>query len=176
MERVTLGDGAWIDLSREWLTGHAQVFDELVHGLPWRAERRMMYEREVAVPRLYAELGGGETSLTIIEVMRAALDSRYGCSFARTSFAFYRDGKDSVAWHGDTVAREMDEALVATISVGAPRRFFLKPVKRGRSMALSLGWGDLLVMGGTCQRTYRHAIPKVRKAGPRLSIMLRPIW
>ena len=176
MSRVVLADGAWIDLARGWLKGHEQVFEELSHGLAWRSERRVMYEKEVDVPRLYAELAEGETSLDVIERMRTALDSRYGCSFARTSFALYRDGDDSVAWHGDYVAREMNEAWVATISVGAPRRFLLRRTGGGRSMSLSLGWGDLLVMGGTCQRTYQHAIPKVHEAAPRISIMLRPHW
>jgi alkylated DNA repair dioxygenase AlkB len=83
---------------------------------------------------------------------------------------------DSVAWHGDYVAREMDRAIVATVSVGAPRRFLLRRKGGGKSIALSLGWGDLLVMGGTCQRTYQHAIPKVRRAEPRIAIMFRPDW
>ena len=176
LARVVLADGAWIDLARGWLSGHAQVFDELLQRLHWRAERRVMYEKEVDVPRLYAELADGEKAMAVIERMRSALDARYGCSFARTSFALYRDGNDSVAWHGDYVAREMSEAVVATISVGAPRRFLLRRAGGGRSIALSLGWGDLLVMGGTCQRTYQHAIPKVTQAEPRISIMLRPHW
>jgi alkylated DNA repair dioxygenase AlkB len=174
--RVYLADGAWIDLARGWLSGHAQVFEELLQRLHWRAERRMMYEKEVEVPRLYAELPAGAKSMAVIEQMRTALGARYGCSFARTSFALYRTGEDSVAWHGDYVAREMSEALVATISVGAPRRFLLRRTGRGRSIALTLGWGDLLVMGGTCQRTYQHAIPKVKQALPRISIMMRPNW
>src|SRR5689334_9540992 len=156
LERIVLADGAWIDLARGWLEGHAQVFEELLHGLPWRAERRVMYEKEVDVPRLYTELASDEKPLPVIERMRAALDAHYRCSFVRTSFALYRDGKDSVAWHGDYVAREMNEALVATVSVGAPRRFLLRRTGGGRSIAFSLGWGDLLVMGGTCQRTYQH--------------------
>jgi alkylated DNA repair dioxygenase AlkB len=135
-----------------------------------------MYEREVDVPRLYAELPNGEKSLGVIEQMRTLLGAYYRTSFARTSFALYRDGNDSVAWHGDYVARERDEALVATVSVGAPRRFLLRRTGGGPSMAFSLGWGDLLVMGGTCQRTYQHAIPKVKRALPRISIMLRPTW
>ena len=176
LERIILADGAWLDLARGWLSGHEQVYGELLHGLGWRAERRVMYEREVDVPRLYAELPSGGPSLPVIEEIRRALDAHYRCSFSRTSFALYRDGNDSVAWHGDYVAREMKEALVATISVGAPRRFLLRPLGGGPSMAFSLGWGDLLVMGGTCQRTHQHAIPKVKHALPRISIMLRPDW
>jgi alkylated DNA repair dioxygenase AlkB len=176
LERIVLADGAWLDYARGWLVGHARVYDELCRRTPWRAERRVMYEKEVEVPRLYAELASDEKSLAIIEDMRAALDAHYGLSFARTSFAWYRDGSDSVAWHGDYVAREMNEAVVATVSVGAPRRFLLRRAGGGPSMAFSLGWGDLLVMGGTCQRTYQHAIPKVRQAAPRIAIMLRPKW
>ena len=77
---------------------------------------------------------------------------------------------------GPLAVEGMVEALVATVSVGAPRRFLLRRSGGGQSMPLSLGWGDLLVMGGTCQRTYQHAIPKVRQALPRISIMLRPNW
>jgi alkylated DNA repair dioxygenase AlkB len=176
LERIVLADGAWLDVTRGWLSGHAQVFDDLLHGTPWRAERRVMYEREVDVPRLYAELPSGERSLPVIEDMRRALGAYYRCSFTRTSFALYRDGRDSVAWHGDYVAREMNDALVATVSVGAPRRFLVRRAGGGPSIALSLGWGDLIVMGGTCQRTHQHAVPKVKHALPRISIMLRPEW
>jgi alkylated DNA repair dioxygenase AlkB len=176
LSRIVLADGAWLDLARGWLSGHEQVFGELLHGTCWRAERRVMYEREVDVPRLYAELSNGEPSLPVIEDIRRALDAHYRCSFTRTSFALYRDGQDSVAWHGDYLAREMNEALVATVSVGAPRRFLVRRTGGGPSIALSLGWGDLIVMGGTCQRTHQHSIPKVRHALPRISIMLRPDW
>ena len=80
-----------------------------------------------------------------------------------------------VAWHGDYVARRMPQALVATVSVGEPRTFLLRKTGGGRSMALKLGWGDLLVMGGSCQRTFQHAIPKAARAGSRIAIMYRPV-
>jgi len=90
--------------------------------------------------------------------------------------ALYRDGNDSVALHGDTTARDMIEAIVATVSLGAPRRFMLRPTEGGASIAMPLGRGDLVVMGGTCQRTWRHGIPKVASAGPRIALMFRPAW
>jgi alkylated DNA repair dioxygenase AlkB len=108
--------------------------------------------------------------------MRRALCERYRESFERVSLALYRDGRDSVAWHGDQVARNMPEALVASVSVGTPRRLLLRPKTGGRSLALALGWGDLLVMGGSCQRTWQHHVPKVAHAEPRISIMFRPVW
>lgn len=174
VQRIDLADGAWIDFAPGWLAGHSWVFAQLLQRAEWRVEKRVMYEKEVEVPRLLGAWIENDRSLPIIEQMRGALDGRYGTSFTRTSFALYRNGEDSVAWHGDYVAREMDRAIVATVSVGAPRRFLLRRKGGGKSIAWSLGWGDLLVMGGTCQRTYQHAIPKVRHAEPRIAIMFRP--
>jgi alkylated DNA repair dioxygenase AlkB len=174
MERIHLGQGAWVDLARGWVAGHTELFASL-ESVSWRSEERAMYERTVAVPRLIATAKDAP-SLPIFDEMRAALDRRYGERFERLSFALYRDGRDSVAWHGDYVARRMPTATVATVSIGAPRRFLLRPTGGGPSRAFSLGWGDLLVMGGTCQRTWQHAIPKVARADPRIAIMFRPIW
>jgi alkylated DNA repair dioxygenase AlkB len=174
--RTELGAGAWIEYVPHWVKGHEQLFETLLGNTTWRHESREMYERVVEVPRLYAVLpadGGGHP---VLERVRQLLNERYAESFVRTSLAYYRDGHDSVAWHGDYVARRMEEALVATVSTGAPRRFLLRPKGGGRSIGLSLGWGDLLVMGGTCQRTWQHAVPKVASAGPRISIMFRPKW
>ena len=176
LQRITLGDGAWIDVARGWLMGHAALFEHLHGGTAWKSESRVMYDRSVEVPRCYAVLSNAAAVHPVLSSMRAALDARYGTSFERLSVALYRDGRDSVAWHGDYVARRMQEALVATISVGTPRAFLLRPTRGGPSRALSLGWGDLLVMGGTCQRTFQHAIPKVAKADPRIAIMFRPHW
>lgn len=135
-----------------------------------------MYEKTVEVPRRYAVLDVDSPVHPVLAEMRAALDARYATSFERLSVALYRDGRDSVAWHGDYVARRMKEALVATISVGAPRRFLLRPTGGGKSIGFSLGWGDLLVMGGSCQRTHQHSVPKVARADPRIAIMFRPVW
>ena len=103
-------------------------------------------------------------------------EPRYGTVFDRLGFALYRDGRDSVAWHGDQVARDLPEALVATVSLGEPRLFALRPKGGGRAVRYHLGHGDLVVMGGTCQRTWDHAVPKVARAGPRVSVMFRPAW
>ena len=174
--RVTLARGAWIDVARGWLRGHERIFELLRARVAWRSESRVMYERTVEVPRVYAVLDEPDALHPVLERMRAALDARYATRFARLSVALYRDGRDSVAWHGDHVARRMREAVVATVSVGAPRRLLLRPAGGGRSIALSLGWGDLLVMGGSCQRTWQHAVPKVARADPRIAIMFRPVW
>ena len=136
-----------------------------------------MYDRTVDVPRLVASLPDDGPGHPLLERIRALLSAHYATTFARISMGYYRDGADSVAWHGDYVAREMDEpTLVATVSLGAARRFLMRPRGGGRSVPISLGRGDLFVMGGMCQRTWQHAIPKVARALPRLAVMFRPIW
>jgi len=175
LEHVALDDGAWLDIARGWLAGHATLFEELRQKVAWREESRRMYDRVVGVPRLVAVLSADERP-PVVEAMRAALERRYATPFPRVSVALYRDGGDSVAWHGDYVARTLPEALVATVSVGAPRKFLVRPTGGGRSRAWSIGCGDLVVMGGSCQRTHQHAIPKVARAEPRIAIMFRPVW
>ena len=173
IDRRELSDGAWLEYQPGWLTGHDALFDELERSLAWRSEQRTMYERVVTTPRLLARV----PHTGLVEAMRRALSARYGEAFVRTTAALYRDGHDSVAFHGDTTARDLETALVATVSLGQPRRFLLKPTAGGASIAYQLGRGDLIVMGGTCQRTWRHAIPKVAHApGPRMALMFRPSW
>ena len=173
LHRIALAQGAWVDHVPGWVAHHDALFDQLERDLPWRSETMHMYDKEVPVPRLLAKI---EPRPAIIEDMRVALSARYGQEFIYTTAALYRDGKDSVAFHGDTTARDMLEALVATVSIGEPRRFLMKPTEGGDSIALPLGRGDLVVMGGTFQRTWRHGIPKVASAGPRIALMFRPAW
>ena len=176
LERTSLSADAWYDYAPGWARGHATLFETLRTSVRWRSERREMYERMVDVPRLYAVLPEDGAVPSVLEGMRAALSKRYGEEFVRTSVAYYRDGSDSVAWHGDYVARNMDQALVATLSLGGPRRFLLRAKGGGKSWSLMLGSGDLLVMGGSCQRTFQHSVPKVTRAEPRISLMFRPLW
>ncbi|HEY4244890.1 MAG TPA: alpha-ketoglutarate-dependent dioxygenase AlkB [Kofleriaceae bacterium] len=172
LRRTPLAEAAWIDHCPGWVSGHDALFDELEQTLAWAAESRPMYDRVVEIPRLLARV----PSVGIVDELRRAISARYGEDFVRTTAALYRDGNDSVAWHGDTTARDMPAATVATVSLGAPRRFLLRPTAGGESIAFPAGRGDLIVMGGTCQRTYRHSIPKVADAGPRIALMFRPIW
>jgi len=172
LQRMELRHGAWVDHAPGWVSGHDALFDELERGLQWRRETMKMYDRTVVVPRLLARV----PREGIIDDMRRALSQRYGEELVFTTAALYRDGNDSVAFHGDTTARDMVEALVATVSLGEPRRFLMKPTEGGASMALPLGRGDLVVMGGTCQRTWRHGSPKVASAGPRIAAMFPPAW
>lgn len=174
--RIALDGGAWVEYVPGWVRGQDALFEALERSTQWRRDRRWMYERMVETPRLIAGLPADGPGHALVDEMAMVLSARYGEVFRRTSLALYRDGNDSVAFHGDTVARDMDEALVATVSLGSPRRFLLKPAAGGRSLAFALGGGDLMVMGGSCQRTWRHGIPKVGSAGPRIALMFRPTW
>jgi alkylated DNA repair dioxygenase AlkB len=177
-DRVELAHGAWVEHVPGWVEGDQALFAHLERVTPWERETRVMYDRKVETPRL---LGGvafrDGPGHTILEAMRRALSERYGEEFVRVSLALYRDGKDSVALHGDTIARDMLEPThVATVSLGGTRRLLMKPAAGGKSVAFTLRGGDLYVMGGTAQRTWRHGIPKVAEAEPRIVVMFRPRW
>jgi len=181
-ERVPLTHGAWIDVQRGWLTGSAALFGRLVDGVPWKAERRRMYDRTVDVPRLLC-FYGEDASLPdpSLDACRDALTAHYraelGEPFRTAGLCYYRDGRDSVAMHGDTIGRGMSEdTMVAIVSLGEARSMLLRPRDGGSgSLRYNLGHGDLIVMGGSCQRTWEHGIPKsARPTGPRISVQFRP--
>ncbi|HEX8509096.1 MAG TPA: alpha-ketoglutarate-dependent dioxygenase AlkB [Propionibacteriaceae bacterium] len=179
--RQQLGRGAWLDVLAGWLPGADALFEELVESVPWHEERRQMYQRVVDVPRLlsfYDE--DAELPHPVLERAKHALSSHYGPvlgePFRTAGLCLYRDGRDSVAWHGDTIGRgRTDDTLVAIVSLGAPRSLLLRPRGGGTTVKNSLGHGDLVVMGGSCQRTWEHAVPKTaRPVGPRISVQFRP--
>ena len=181
VRRTVLSDGAWIDVRPGWLTGADSLFERLLNDVPWHAERRRMYERVVDVPRLLKFYDEGEVLPDpALADARRALNDHYsaelGEPFRTAGLCLYRDGRDSVAWHGDTIGRgSTEDTMVAIVSVGTPRALTLRPRGGGRSLRHELGHGDLIVMGGSCQRTWEHAIPKTaRPTGPRISIQFRP--
>ena len=181
-ERVGLCDGAWVDVQRGWLGGSAGLFARLAERVPWRAERRRMYDRTVDVPRLLRFYGADEALPDrALEGCRDALNAHYrpelGEPFTTAGLCFYRDGRDSVALHGDTIGRgSTEDTMVAIVSLGEPRPLLLRPRDGGSAtLRYNLGHGDLIVMGGSCQRTWEHGIPKsARPTGPRFSVQFRP--
>ncbi|GIH16916.1 alpha-ketoglutarate-dependent dioxygenase AlkB [Rugosimonospora africana] len=182
VRRTTLCHGAWIDVRPGWMLGADALFEELVTGVPWHAERRQMYERVVDVPRLLSFYGEDQPlPHPALDAARDALDEHYGAElgerFRTAGLCLYRDGRDSVAWHGDTIGRgSFQDTMVAIVSIGAPRALLLRPrCGGGPTLRHDLGHGDLIVMGGSCQRTWEHAVPKTaRPAGARISIQFRP--
>ncbi|MDG3011796.1 alpha-ketoglutarate-dependent dioxygenase AlkB [Rhodococcus sp. D2-41] len=181
VHRTELTDGAWVEVRPGWLTGSDELLHTLLAVVPWRAERRQMYDRVVAVPRLvsFYEQGAALPD-PLLAAARAALDDHYRDElrepFTTAGLCCYRDGSDSVAWHGDTIGRgRTEDTMVAILSLGADRPLLLRPRGGGPSMRFAAGHGDLLVMGGSCQRTWEHCIPKtLRPTGTRVSVQFRP--
>ena len=173
--------GAWVDVLPSWVHGSDELFERLIEAVPWYAERRQMYDRVVDVPRLLSFYGEGETCRDpLLGEARDALTARYadelGEPFTTAGLCFYRDGNDSVAWHGDTIGRSSTEdTMVAIVSFGDPRRLDAAPARRwtvdrlrararrpdrdGRVVPTHLGARD----------------PQDRRpAGPRISVQFRP--
>jgi alkylated DNA repair dioxygenase AlkB len=181
VQRTQLSRGAWIDLRPGWLTGADVLFERLSEVVPWHGERRPMYDRMVDVPRLLCFYDAGQPLPDpVLEQARQALNDHYGAElgedFVSAGLCLYRDGRDSVAWHGDRIGRgRTEDTMVAILSLGTPRALALRPRGGGQAIRHELGHGDLIVMGGSCQRTWEHAVPKTaRPVGPRISVQFRP--
>jgi alkylated DNA repair dioxygenase AlkB len=158
------------------VSGADRLFEQILSGRDWQQRSRYMYDQRVLEPRLTAPWtleSGQPLEPPILEDIRLLLSSRYGRTFDSVGFNLYRDGRDSVAWHGDRIAKEIVDPIVALIALGEPRKFLLRPKGGGGSRAFLLGRGDLLVTGGTTQRTWEHSVPKVPVAGPRISLAYR---
>ena len=176
MQRIHLDDQAWIDLAPGWVTGADALFERLRSDTSWGQRTRWMYDHRVLEPRWTASwrlASGQPLEPPIVEAMRVALSTRYGVVFDAVGFNLYRDGRDSVAWHRDRIAKEVDRPIVPLVSLGEPRKLMFRPRGGGRSRAFPIGHGDLLVTGGTTQRTWEHAVLKVARAGARISIAFR---
>ena len=182
LTRHRLTAGAWVDVLPGWLHGSDEVFEALL-GIDWRADRRQMYDNVVDVPRLLRWYGGDEPlPHPALTEARRSLSAHYaaelGEPFVTAGMCLYRDGRDSVAWHGDTTGRSArHDTMVAILSLGSPRQLSLRPRAGGHdTVRFPQGHGDLIVMGGSCQRTWEHAILKTAKpVGPRVSVQFRPI-
>ena len=194
VKRTELTHGAWVDVRPGWVSGADGLFLRLQADVPWRAERREMYDRVVDVPRLVCFYDHDDALPDpALDVARDALSAHYarelGEPFTTAGLCYYRDGRDSVAWHGDRIGRgRLENTMVAIVSLGEHRRLSLRPRgapvgmpglgrRDGKSEAIgfTLGHGDLVVMGGSCQRTWEHAVLKTaRPVGPRISVQFRP--
>ena len=179
--RISLDHAAWLDVVPGWLRGADALFERLASTVPWRAERRRMYDQVVSVPRLLCHYDADQPLPDpALGEARSVLDRQYreeiGEALCTVGLCLYRDGRDSVAWHGDNSGRRVRETIVAIVSLGNPRALMLRPRHGGgQTLRYLVGHGDLLVMGGTCQRTWEHSVPKTAKpTGPRISVQFRP--
>jgi alkylated DNA repair dioxygenase AlkB len=174
VERVALDATSWVDLGRGWLHGADTLLADLVGTVPWRQGRRKMYDRVLDDPRLSRWYNAtDELPHPTLDTIRRALSARYRVPFGSVGLNYYRNGRDSVAFHRDRELRRLDNTLVAIVTLGAVRPFLVRPRAGGPSRDLRPAAGDLLVMGGRTQADWEHSVPKVVAAGPRVSVSLR---
>ena len=176
IERVPLDEHSWVDVGRGFVLGADTLLDRLLARVEWRQGRRWMYERMVDDPRLSRWYAPDEAPPdAVMAEIGLVLAARYGVPFGGVGVNYYRDGRDSVAFHRDRELRRLDDGLVAIVTLGARRPFLVRRHEppRGQSRDFSPARGDLLVMGGRCQMDWEHCVPKVARAGPRVSLSWR---
>ena len=176
VQRMDLDESSWVDISRHWLDGADRLLERLAHDLEWRSGTRPMYGRLIEEPRLHAQLDlDNPATRALAGSISRWLEARYGGEINPNWVNYYRHGSDSVAWHADRIGLQQIDPVVAICSLGGPRRFGLRPKVGGPSHRLTLGSGDLLVMGGACQHMWEHCVPKMAHAAPRMSLTFRHI-
>ena len=184
--------GATLRFHPHWLDVDAadRLFDALRDGLPWSVHRIRLFGREVDSPRLSAWIGDppavyrySGTAFTphpwtaALASLRDRLQQGLGVPFNSVLANLYRDGQDAMGWHSDDEPELGPNPVIASVSLGAERRFLLKhradPALR---TALALPHGSLLVMSGETQRLYRHALPRTaRPVAARINLTFRQI-
>ncbi len=173
-ERVALDDASWVDLRRDWVRGSDALLDHLADTVAWRQGRRRMYDRVLDDPRLSCWFRDADpVPHPFLDDVASAIARIYAVPLRTLGLNYYRDGDDSVAFHADRELREVDDTLIAILTLGARRPFLVRPKGGGRSVDVAPAGGDLLVMGGACQRGFEHSVPKVTRAGPRISCTWR---
>ncbi len=182
-ERIMLDDTSWVDVVRGFVAGADVVYRALLDTVDFQPARLWRYERWVEEPRLHHWFGSGPFPHPALVDAQRALQSRYRVMFDGLGLAWYRDGRDSVAFHRDRELRFCDDTVIAIVTFGGPRPFLLRPRLRrdkwiapqgGATYDVAPGSGDLLVMGGRCQRDWEHSVPKVSAAVPgRISAQWR---
>ncbi len=175
LRRRDLDLRSWVDYLPGWVRGSDTLLAQMAASAPWLPQRRrQMYERVVDEPRLVAPYADLSALPPVVAQMRAVLSAHYAVQFDSVLVNLYRDGRDSVAWHGDTVRKTLRNPLVVTVSLGTARRFLMRPLSGGATVRFTLGDGDLLVMGGATQHDWQHTVPKhTRALGARMSITMR---
>jgi alkylated DNA repair dioxygenase AlkB len=170
--RVQLDATSWVELIPGWLRDADTLFASLLETLPWEQRKRPMFEQVVLEPRLTAEIHRlADVPHPSLHEAAEALSTRYGVRYDHFWVNLYRDGRDSTAWHRDRFSCRRELCIVPVLTLGATRRFSIKPRGGGASHGFRPAAGDLIVMGGRCQRDWVHAVPKaVDVLGARISV------
>ncbi|HZF54610.1 MAG TPA: alpha-ketoglutarate-dependent dioxygenase AlkB [Polyangiaceae bacterium] len=190
--RYVLEDGGLLLYYESWLSPAEarDVFEELRRETPWKSESIRIAGKLIPVPRLTAWFGDPEAVYTYSGVrnepspwtprladLRERASAAASASLNSVLLNYYRNGRDSMGWHADDERELGRNPVIASLSLGAPRRFLLRhEKKRGKSVSLVLGHGSLLVMAGATQHHYRHAVPKEDDSGERINLTFRRVF
>lgn len=188
-ERVQLPLGGFVDYTRAFLDASraTAVHQCLVEELAWEQREIILFGKPILQPRLIAWAGNfgyrysGQTlepraPSPALAALTRQVNGVVGVPFNHVLVNRYRDGSDSMGMHGDSEPELGQDPVVASVSFGVARRFVIAPRAQGARFTYSLGHGDLLVMGGSCQAHYRHGVPKAPAvAGERISVTFRRV-
>jgi alkylated DNA repair dioxygenase AlkB len=181
---------AQVRLARGWLDRDlaSALMDRLVRDVPWEVHRIRMFGREVASPRLSCWIGDVDAAyrysgsrfephpwLPALAALRGRLEDELGHPFNSVLANRYRSGADAMGWHSDDEPELGPEPLIASVSLGATRRFLLRHRRDpARRLALELEPGSLLLMAGLTQRHWKHTLPRTaRPTGERINLTFR---
>jgi alkylated DNA repair dioxygenase AlkB len=188
-----LAGGGLLELRDPWLPGPEAeaIFAALRDGIAWKQQKIRLFGDEFLQPRLTAWFGDPGAAYTYsgltlspdpwpapVASLKGRVEEASGHVYNSVLVNYYRDGGDSMGFHADAEEELGEDPVIASVSLGARRRFQMKPSKRlpgAAPLELSLGGGSLLVMGGTTQRFWRHGVPRQRGAGPRINLTFRRI-
>jgi alkylated DNA repair dioxygenase AlkB len=159
-KRTAIDAHSWIDVVPGWISGSHILFEQLATGEQWLQRDRRLFDQTFREPRLTAEYqdlcGAPEALLDAAQ----ALSRHYGIEYDSLWLNLYRNGQDSTGWHRDRFSCRRSECIVPVLTLGARRRFLIKPRAGGSSITFKPGSGDLIVMGGRCQEDWLHGVPK----------------
>jgi alkylated DNA repair dioxygenase AlkB len=174
--RIRLDATSWVDYVHGWLAGDGELMAMLMEQADWEQRSRWMYTQMVQEPRLTAEYPVvADAPQPVLRYLAGTLSAHYGQPYTRLWMNWYRDNDDGTGWHVDRPVNRLDETVIPVLSLGATRRFLIRPDGGGPSRAIVVHGGDLVVMGGRCQKDYQHSVPKQRQAaGARLSLNFSP--
>lgn len=153
-----------------------KLFSFLIQEAPWTNETMWMYDHEVEVPRLVARYSSDEPLPEGLAVAKATVEKVLGERFTSVSLNYYRNERDSVAWHSDHIEELVELPTIALLSLGATRRMQVRTKQRPRrTYGVDLEPGSLFVMSGHAQEFWEHTIAKSpRPSDARISVAFRP--
>lgn len=164
-------------------------FEDLLRGIPWEQRQVRMFGKEVDQPRLVAWCGdsGRDYNYSGISLspqpwtkllmrLRAVCEGLANASFNSVLLNLYRDGNDTVAWHSDDEPELGAEPVIASLSLGATRRFDLRNKATQETIKVDLPPGSVVVMSGRCQAEWSHQVPRSKRVrSPRVNLTFRRI-